>query len=532
MAANELECTFFHEWQIPLPGLQPCGEDASFTPEYDAIKEEIEKSSSIHADQITNWESVLEKANIFLTTQSKDLWIICYAIRAVYEKHGLTFCVSSIHALNKILETFWEDLHPLAARPMRRAAPLQWLCARLENIIPAANFPDDQGQTAQKLKDELTVLHNFLGKKLGDLSPSFSPIIRALPAEEPVELAPSTQPTLAELLSTPIQPAKPVNQAAQSSSAIIAPAAVHSGSSDGLIPHQNMPQVFRALSEQGQRLALHYLQHDMTDWRVYMLNRAVLWCSIIQLPQVNQAGISQLRPIPRDKALTYSAAVDAKRFGEILPQLEMSAAKLPFWFDGHHMVAKCLEGLKAFEALNFLQDSACGLIDMFPELINYKYYDGTPFASPKTIQWLETLKGKKNSGSDDTIQLSFGNTADHCHETLLCEALAIFHDKDFNAGLKHLGQILPSKSRSAIAHGLLIARYCLTVDRQEAALNILHELYGKLEEWNLLDWEPALSTDILGLLISTASSLRREMPEALIRNLYWLNADVAISTLK
>ena len=38
-------------WKAALPENGPCGEDVSFSPEFEALRNEVEKSTSLHATE-------------------------------------------------------------------------------------------------------------------------------------------------------------------------------------------------------------------------------------------------------------------------------------------------------------------------------------------------------------------------------------------------------------------------------------------------------------------------------------------------
>ncbi|MDR2386080.1 MAG: type VI secretion system protein TssA [Deltaproteobacteria bacterium] len=520
---------FIYKWAEPIgDGRGPaCGVEATFSPEFEFIKDEVDKSSSLHENNGTNWQLVLERSNAFLTEQSKDLWVLCYGLRAVYEKHGLSSLVAALEVLKAVLENFWDQLHPSLKRPQRRAAPLAWLAGKLEMIVAGTAFPKDEDQIAQKLKKALEALQKILDQKLNEISPSFAGVLKGLknlkPPQESVPPAPDFEAALATAILTSPSPAN---------RAIPAQPFELQVSSDGQIAANQLPQVFRAIKEQAQLLAAHLAGRNILDWRVYLLHRTSLWSTISQLPQADPDLITQLRPVPSDLVASYTAAVEAGRLAEILPRLERSASKMPFWFDGHYLVDKCLEGLKAREALNILRLTLGLFIREFPELIDYKYFDKSPFASPKTLHWLASL----DTMDDGTLGRLAGavkvssppKEGSEDQELILKQALDLWRDGDFEAGLKRVGPQLATKSRASIKQGLLVARYCLGAGRPEAAGNLLGDLFDNLESWGLLEWEPELTADILTLIVYVYTFLKQEVPVMVRQKLYWFNLETAL----
>jgi type VI secretion system protein VasJ len=516
----------FKSWIAVLEDNPPCGEDISFSNIFESLKFEVEKEVSLHGGQSTDWNLVLRMVTNILSKQSKDLWVICYGIIAANEVHGLVSCAAAISTLTSLLHSYWGEIYPSPSRMQRRIAPLQWLASRLENRISAAVYSDEKVAIAAIAK-EILQLQSFLDAKIGNKAPSFANIHRMLGAggdKGARDLPAASEPNNPHQASTAkVQPPPPVASAHSDVLSAL--------ESDGRVPSAVLPRLLRTTQDQCRQLATHYASCDPLDWRVTLLHRAALWCTINQLPKADASGITQLRSVPLDKAQTYSAAVENKRYLEILPQLESSAGQAPFWFDGHYLVARCLEGLEASASLALLRTILAQFLNSFPELTRYKFQDGTPFATPRTLQWLETLQDA--SFPNPALQRIPHGTGEAVREQeLLAEGLAIRAEKGFQAGLSHLGGIPAGRSRAAIRQGLLRARYCIAAGNKKAALRLLHALYAQLEKWELLEWEPELSASIISLLISMQPKERGPAAEAMLSRLHWLHLGTAVGNFK
>lgn len=499
---------WFEAWKEPLPdGTLRGAEDIFFSPEFEALQAEVNKNDSLQGDARTDWELVLEMASSILSTSAKDIWVYCYGCRAAYAQGGLTSLCAGLEIMTRDLDSAWDNLSPSPSRPARRAAPFTWLVGKLETLMPVNAFPVEKEEVYARFREVLNSLQALLDERMGESAPSFRNILRAIPEKKPARPAPEAQPA-------PL----PAAGAAQVIAGL---------DSDGRVPDSILPQLLRAANEQAQQLAGHYLAQDFRDWRVYLLHRAALWSTVTQLPPANGEKVTQLRLVlPLDKALSYAAAVDAGQYEGVLPQLERSAAKAPFWFDGHHLVVRCLEALGLEEA----RDIVCGILSCFmrryPELTGYKFHDGTPFASPAAIQWLQELRRARPGGAGSPAPEAAGEEERaQRDEMLLGEALAIAGEQDFESGLAALGPGAGGKCRQAILHGILQARYCLRAGKAKAGKELLLALYDRLEQWDLLDWEPELGAQIISLLISSGGDKGRG---DMRQRLYSLHAATAI----
>ncbi len=518
--------SYVEMWGKPLSEDAPCGEDSSFSPEFEALRAEVDKDSSLHATDATDWGLVARLAAEFLAAQSKDLWVLVYAVFAEYRVRGLDACPPAFAALSHLLQQYWDSMYPLPKRMQRRLAPLVWLCSRMEHSAEKTCFMDGSVETSRALKEEFAVIQKILDEKVGEDAPHFSGIFSRIP----------------ETISTSAEKEPPASQPAaqtspQSSARAAAPVPIAASlaemDKDGRVPAGVLPQLVRNIADQARQLAGHFLSLNALDERAYQLHRTALWSTLLQLPQADVAGKTQLTSgVPADRIQAYAAAVEGKQYSEILPHLERSAGKAPFWFDGHSMVVRCLDGLGAPAAAACVREALADLLKRFPELLNYKFRDNTPFASAKILPWLENLRTPATEGNVAS-GLALGGTAsgDADEGALLQEAITCNMEEGFQAGLRRLGTVPAGRSRAAVLHGLMQARYCLAVGKKNAAVQLLSALYIQMEEWNLLDWEPDLTARILALLLSAQPKQRGGKMDDMIRRLHWLNLDTALSIL-
>jgi len=502
----------FQTWVEPLHGPYPCGKDLSFTDEFEALREEVEKSASLHGGRSTDWELVLRVATQILSSRSKDVWVLCYGAVAAYEARGGMACAAAISALNQLLEHHWDRLHPGRGRIRRRLAPLIWLAGRLEARIMAGVQADDPS-FHPALGKEIATLQAVLSKRAAENAPSFATLLGRLgnPPQGAQVASPSSERSPGILASLP---------------EVVGPEELLAAiDGDGRVPAAVLPRLLRSTQEQCRQLAVHFGSLDPLDWRVILLHRAALWCTVQQLPQADAAGVTNLRPVPPDKVRAYSAAVEAGRFNEILLQLENSAGKAPFWFDGHHLVARCLEGLGATAPLSVLCLILSRFLHLFPDLVRLKFQDGTPFVSARTLLWLDSLAA---AGVPGASRVGARASEDAREQELLDESLAIHVEKGFQAGLTHLETVPVGRNRAAVRQGLLMARYCIAAGNKKAAIRLLQSLYAQLEKWELLEWEPELSAGIIALLISLQPKERGPATEGMLSRLHWLHLGMAV----
>jgi type VI secretion system protein VasJ len=518
-------------WGAPLEGDDaPCGKDADelCLPEFDRLRVEVGKDGSLHG-AATDWKAVADMAALVLSTQSKQVWALAWAVYAEYRLHGFAACPPAFAALVRILEMWWDSLNPPLRRLPRRLAPLAWLCDRMGHQAETTCFMDGSSEAVQELRAVFDRLQAFLRAKAGDSAPNFPGVFNKIPENgQARHVDPST--------------ASPDVGAPQGPGAAPTPGPkpgpVPLGETGGSrLPAHELPRVIRGLTDQTRQLAEYFLALNPTDERAYRLHRLGLWDTLLQSPAVNEHGVAQVGSgVPPDRVTMYRAAVASKQYADILPALERTAARSPFWFEGHAWVARCLEGLNAPDAAAGVGDALGALLRRLPELVGYKFRDETEFAPPAILPWLESLQrpdaaGKAQEPSPAGPAPEEGAPAGEVdgEAARLEQAVEQGMRDGFAAGLRLLGDQPPGRSRPAVRQGLLRARYCLMMGKPKPAAELLAALYERLKQWDLLDWEPDLTAEILSLLLGAQPRQNDDGTKDLVRRLHWANLEAALN---
>jgi type VI secretion system protein VasJ len=453
---------------------------------------------------------------------------------ALYEVNGLPDYTAGLRAVNALFEARWDLLHPSPDKPLRRKAPLAWLHARLSRIASGPAFPHAEEGDFTALHEQCRRLQRVLDMRLPDNGWNFPGMfpagknarsggeIPASPAASPapsLAAAPVTSP--ATSLAGEAQPARNADAGQSGGSA-------GSGPSPSGLPPAALSLALRTVNEAARQLGDHFLALNGEDPRGYQLHRVALWTTLAQLPPAGPGKRTEVScPVPRETIDMYAAAVRDKRFAGIVARIERSASVTPFWFDGHFLVCACLEGLSADDAAREVKSALSGLINRFPDLLQYTFKDGTPFASASTRSWIETFRTPPPCGAfaaPGTLA-----PADAEEAALLEESLALAGAKGFAEGLERLGRPHPGKNRAFIKGSILKAKYCAATGKKEAAGRILESVLAHLKQWNLLDWEPDLTVAALSLLLHADSGRSREDHEDLRALLHAYSLETALA---
>jgi type VI secretion system protein VasJ len=485
----------FEYWEEVLTEESPCGDDLSLDPEFERLREEIGKDTSLHGDQKTDWLAVYELVNSLLT-RSKDIWFFAYGTIAVYHIKNLAECTKCIHSLSSMLSSQWSHLHPSSKRPKRREAPLKWLCDKFHHLSASTAFIDVNPNDITILNAAFTGLQDQLDVLLPDNKLTFRSILRAKLENSQGIGQPKNMVAANPAAHGASQNAPPLRSALE---------AIEKRSN---IPAVALPQVIRAVNDNSRQLGDHLLGLNKEDERAYQLHRIALWGTLLQLPPSEANGLTQLScPIPSEAISMYTNAVHEKRYAEILPQIERATNTVPYWLDGQYLIVLCLEGISATAVAVSVKHSLAQLIHRFPDVLSLKFKDGKPFASPKTVAWINSFVSTifGNDPYAASGQPVISDAAQEEEHNKFQEAMALSAKGDFKAGLELLGGSPPGKSRSFMRQSVLKAKYCIAAGQLQAATHLLKTMLDKLKAWDLLDWEPELSAEVISLLLSLRS---------------------------
>lgn len=120
----------------PVSADAPCGEDLSFSADFDAIQE-CRRSDDATLDQgewvtdlkSADWFAVSRRCGQLLSTRSKDLRLAVWMAESSTRTQGFAGLADGYHLVASLCERYWDQLHPLADGDDQelRVGNLSWL---------------------------------------------------------------------------------------------------------------------------------------------------------------------------------------------------------------------------------------------------------------------------------------------------------------------------------------------------------------------------------------------------------------------
>ncbi len=477
------------------------GEDISYDPSFEEIKDEVEKLQSLSGETV-NWEKVGELSEELLRGKSKDFRLACYYGATQLRQKTLEGMVDALVLVKEMAATFWEDMFPPLRRIRARANMLGWMSDQAVDAMEIKLTAADRLMV--ETVDALSVeLDGEFREKFGDSYPGISQIreacrhfIRTCPKEEK-KPPPEQKTAAAPAAAAAARPAAPM-QAAEAPPAN--PAAV-----------TDAEQAARAIPKAGGLLAkmgLMMRQAKPDDAMAYRLSRMGMWLDLDAAPPATD-GKTLVPPPPDGLKAAWDGLAGTDDLA-LISQAEEAAADYVLWLDPHRYVINAMDRLGALfiKAKEALVVEVAIMLKRAPTLPNLAFSDGTPLADGQTKMWLESavlsaLGGEGGGGGGGS-----GAGPSPLDEPL-AEARGL-------AVKGQLGEAITVISKAAAAAPspadrfrgqLALAQLCLQSGKFDVARAQLDGLTEVIRRHDLTAWQPELCAEVFAGLYAAHSAL-------------------------
>ncbi len=128
---------------LPISADAPCGEDLSFSSEFDAIAQD-RRADDPTLDQgewktdikVADWAKVEASCTALLGTRTKDLRLMGWLTEARAHLHGFGGMADGLSLFTQGCQTFWDSIHPLPDQgdQEQRIGNITWLLTQVVNL--------------------------------------------------------------------------------------------------------------------------------------------------------------------------------------------------------------------------------------------------------------------------------------------------------------------------------------------------------------------------------------------------------------
>ncbi|MEI7895241.1 MAG: type VI secretion system domain-containing protein, partial [Myxococcales bacterium] len=166
-----------------------------------------------------------------------------------------------------------------------------------------------------------------------------------------------------------------------------------------VVDRADLGRVLEASAKTLQDAAETMRRADPARPLAYRVQRLALWLDLEDAPPTED-GLTRLPP-PDDRDRTLlDTLMAAASWTDLLRRAEELTGQYLFWFDLHWMVALAMERLGAvfLPARDEVGRELVMLLMRFPTLAGLRFSDGTAFARPQAVAWLEGEQKKLGAG--------------------------------------------------------------------------------------------------------------------------------------
>jgi type VI secretion system protein VasJ len=463
----------------PISDSNPVGDDPKYSVEFEFVKAEIAKTTE------RDWEQIHVNARKVLTSQAKDITLLCYGLLASTVAKGWAEGAAMAQAMSRLCGEHWDTLHPLRERARQNS--FKWLTEeRTLGTFAQVAVASGDHEALTAFAVALNELKGMLNEKFPESPPSIKPVIQFVE-----EKAKSTRPVAVS--AAPAPPPRPAESPASSggSSAPIAAPTVGDGASKS--------DLMNALRKIG--LSLSSAEPDNPIG--YKLLRISRWQEI-SVPPKNDKGMTTFPPPNPQRAAFLESQYTQRSWAPILEKSEPAFTEpgLHFWLDLQFYAVQAFQGKGLETCAEAIRQELRALLRRVPQLVELKYNDGTPFANGQTKAWLEDL-AQEGSGTarqsaaarEETLESDLETAKELASSGKVSDAIDVLQ-----AGLIYGDQ------RSRTLRQLEIAKLALQHGKIRAALAVATEIAERSERMSLAAWEPQLARAISDVLIKSLNA--------------------------
>jgi type VI secretion system protein VasJ len=311
---------------------------------------------------------------------------------------------------------------------------------------------------------------------------------------EKKEVAPPPQPPAVEPAGEgqPAPGPAPVSTAAGPSDIPVAAPTITAGASADKMLDQGLDYL--------REVSKAFQDQNPLDPRYFILNRLVAWLGINTLPPSTN-GQTMIPPPEEQVAGFLKKQYQNGTWDELLAASESRVGQFLFWLDLSFYSAEALRQTGHPELSDIISAETARFVSRLPEVVNFSFSDGTPFASPPTRQWLHAI----GSGSDSGVGSGSGTSpTDAIIAQALEEAEKLLAENKFisalNPVLEQMNQTVNCRER--FLWEIALCNLLVRARKVKIAWSYMGRILEKIEKFNLEEWEPELALEALVTVLS------------------------------
>ncbi len=479
----------------PISAEAPSGESVRYDPEFEQLQAEMQKLENLSGESV-DWKKVTALSEAILKNKSKDLLVCGYLVLGLLETEGLSGLSNGLTCLEGLIADHWSSLFPTAKRMRARINALNWISEKTGAVI--SRTEPDQVEMLSACNERVETLEALLQEKLGPEDQGLTDLHR--PIREQLS-------RISAVMTQPAEVAAEQRATVESRPVAIATAAPL----DKLETDEDVKRAMKDSFSALKKIGSFTRNKDLTKPLPFRLIRFITWCEI-DSPPAAENGKSRVPPPPKQLRDRFQTLMQQSSWKELVSQVEARVAEFPFWLDLHRMSETGLSGLGSdyMKARQAVKSEVTAVLERLPDLVDFQFSDGTPFADESTQEWISSQilpasdaeSGKTPTPDNDTDSL----------DEIRQQSRQLLGEGKLNAALgfvQEAAKSCPAQRRKFLIH-LELINLCIESGQIKAALAHLETLDDQVRRFSLDIWEPQLASQVLQLYWHTLNKALRE----------------------
>jgi type VI secretion system protein VasJ len=482
----------------PMAGANPAGADVSYDTDFESIKAEIDKLSSVDNSEPA-WSKIEDVGALLLSQKGKDLRVVSWMGVAKVKLQTWAGFAEALILYEALARSFWDTMYPEARRARARVNAFAWMTDMVhQHLLPKdVSFAD--GDAIRAADEVLKDLDQLLAEKLSDAYTGPGQL-RSL---------------LRDKLRAIPQPPQEAPQAVEGAPGDVAAAPIAQAAPAGPTGPTGVDDAPDAASAAGRVLidcAVIVRRADATRAWAYKLQRWGAWVGIQQPPPAEDGRT--LIPSPGEGTQKQLEGLrDNQQWLELLNTAEAMTSEYLFWLDAHRFVALAMDriGPQFLAAREVLGREVTYFVGRMPIVATLSFSDGMPFADAATQTWLDEEARKWGGGGGGSAASAVVSAEDEEVALRLADAKKMANEGRLGDGL---AVALALADRAADARmrfraRLAVGKMALDGAKPELARAMLEHLMGDVDRFGLETWEPAVCATLYSYLLTATRDVTR-----------------------
>ncbi|NNE63814.1 MAG: type VI secretion system protein TssA [Gammaproteobacteria bacterium] len=511
----------------PVSEDNPCGENIRYESNFEQLEAELAKQESLNSETV-DWRIVANVSSEIIEHASKDLLVGSYLCYALLMTEGYSGFAVGLKVLSEMVEKYWDGLFPPQKRMRARQSSFVWLAEKAGMYLSSKPPSSADSDAVLEAAEAIKTLDNLLVEFMGDQAPMLTEISRPLKnyaqsarvelekvkqqtTEKPVEAKQESAVESAsneaagdvDAVSTAVDPSPAPRPIRAEATKPVAQPDTSAGSAS-IESDSDTRKILRQLQTTLRDVSSFWINAKLSDSRPYRHARIASWIVVETVPP-DQDGVTQINPPASERLKYFESLQEKKEFIQLIPEIEKTLSRSPFWLDGHFLVVKYLRqiGDENSDAIKTIIRELAGFLDRLPSVLYLSFSDNTPFANDQTRMWIESEV--LTSGSSDTESAdSSSETAEEWSVGLKTALqLAASGETDQAINLLNDGIANSSQLRNQFYWRFALANLFLQTGNALAATTILEQIIKQSDNFQLATWEPGLLAKVYNLLFQS-----------------------------